>query len=273
MKRISFERLGLLGSSPAMKTLQEQVVLAAPHWDTVLLFGERGTGKELLARAIHRLGPTRGSAPILVDCAAIHPSTAESELFGHERGAFTGAVHKRIGLFEQAHEGSIFLDEISTLPLDVQGRFLRFLEEGTLRRVGSNKPIQIRTRIIAASNRDLAIQAREGLFLADLYDRLNVLRLSPPPLRKRGDDVPLLLNHYLHDETHTKTKQTNRIHPEAMQFLMEYHWPGNIRELRNLCRRINVFHPTGNVTRSQIEPLLDAGLDEEKASASIPICA
>lgn len=238
---------GLLGTSSVMQQLGEWVYTAAPHWDTILITGERGTGKELLAKAIHRLGPTRGAEPVIVDCAALHPTTIEAALFGHERGAFTGAVQRKMGFLEAAHEGTVFLDEIGALPIDIQGRFLRFLEERTLSRIGSNTPIHIRTRIISATNRDIALDAEKGTFLPDLYDRLCVLQIHTPPLRSRHGDIPLLL-HYFLGEAHFK-----RLTQETVAYLDRYPFPGNVRELRNLCRRLIVFHPTGVIDREDIQ--------------------
>lgn len=261
MKPPPFSRLGILGESPATRNLLERVQQAAPHWDAILLIGERGTGKELLARAIHQLGPSRNQRLVTVDCAALHPATIESALFGHERGAFTGAVRQHIGLFEQAHEGALFLDEISHLPLDIQGRFLRFLEEGTMRRIGAKETRKIRTRVIAASNRDLAHEAAQGRFLPDLHDRLNVLRLPLPPLRMRTEDILLLTRHYLGDDF-------ARIDGSGREFIENYHWPGNIRELRNLCRRIVVFAPQGIIDKIRVESLIDKPLRETRADST-----
>lgn len=234
-----------------MVKLGEWVCQAAPHWDTILITGERGTGKELLARAIHQLGPTRGAEPVVVDCAALHPATIESALFGHERGAFTGATRQRTGYLELAHERSLFLDEISFLPRDLQGRFLRFLEQRTLTRVGATRPVQVRTRVIAATNRNLMDEAREGRFLPDLADRLGVLRVRVPSLRERGDDIWLLTSHFVGKEP------ASLFTPDAMEYLRSYPFPGNVRELRNLCRRILIFHPTGRIEKDDLSTWLD----------------
>lgn len=245
--KLDLRKFNIIGKSQVMKELAQHLLYAAPHWDTVLVTGERGTGKELLARALHLLGPTRGNQPVIVDCAALHPATAESALFGHERGAFTGATRRHIGFFETAQEGTVFLDEISALPLDIQGRLLRFLEQRTIVRVGSTEPITIRTRIIAASNRDLKQDVYAGRLLGDLYDRMNILRIEAPPLRERGRDAIHLYRHFM------KMEKSDHLPEETERFLMSYHFPGNVRELKNLCRRLSVFHPQSEITSELIE--------------------
>lgn len=263
MKR-PFFRHGLIGESDAMRALEEHVKLAAPTWETILLNGERGTGKERLAAAIHKLGPTRNGSLVTIDCAALHAATAESVLFGHERGAFTGAVNRRIGLLELGHQGSVFLDEIGLLPLELQGRLLRFLEERTVQRLGALKPSTIRTRIIAAANRDLARDAAEGRMLPDLYDRLNVIPLRVPPLRDRGNDILLLIEQFDRDVF-------NRLDDGARQALLDHSWPGNVREAASLCKRLRVFHPEGMIDSSAIArwlALAPAALTEREIARS-----
>lgn len=261
MKPLPFKRFSIIGDSPAMKALEERTQTAAACGETVLLTGERGVGKELIAKALHRLSPYKGGPFITVDCAAMHTATAESALFGHERGAFTGAVHRHIGLFEQANQGSAFLDEIALLPLEMQGRFLRFLEERTIQRIGSTKPLQIRTRIIAAANRDFIVEQQAGRFLPDLFDRLNVIRLHVPPLCERGEDVILLFHYFLRTSD-------GRLTAEGRRFLLGSRWPGNVRELRNLCKRIAVFYPEG-----PIDPVvLQSFSDENKEIQTYSSC-
>lgn len=259
MKR-DLSRFGIIGASLAMHELYEWIYAAAPHWDTILITGERGTGKELLAKAIHRLGPTRGREPVIVDCAALHPATVEAALFGHERGAFTGAVKKKIGFLESAHDGAVFLDEIGALPLETQGRLLRFLEERTITRIGSSVPIHIRARIIAATNRDILRDSYEGLFLSDLYDRLSVLHVQIPPLRDRRGDVLLLLQHFLGKD------HFSRLTNDALQVMEEYSFPGNVRELRNICRRLVVFHPQDRIEKRHLLSLMPQRTTAEKPS-------
>lgn len=248
-QRIYWKTLGLLGESPAMKRLKENIEKAAPHTDTVLIQGERGTGKESVARALHRLGPYRGNGMALCDCAALAPSTMESQLYGHERGAFTGAVKQHQGIFEQAHQTSLFLDEVATLAPETQSRFLRFLEERSLRRVGGYREIRIETRIIAASNQPLARAVEAGRFLPDLFDRLNVLPIEVPPLRDRLEDLPLLVEHFW-------PGARERFTPDAWQALQAYPWPGNVRELRNLCRRLLVFAYDEPIHADQLDRFL-----------------
>lgn len=234
-----------------MQKLEQTVQRVAPLHDPVFITGERGTGKELLAKALHLLGPTRGGSMVIVDCASLPQTTVESILFGHERGSFTGATRQHIGFLEAAHEGTLFLDEISHLPLEVQRCFLRFLQEGTITRIGANRPKQIRTRIIAASNRPIQNELKQGTFLPDLYDRLNVFPLRLPPLRARENDIHSLMQCFM-GKTHFQ-----RVLPEGLQVVLNYPFPGNVRELQHLCRRLVVFHPTGTITKEMIETNLD----------------
>ena len=250
MENLNLSNFHWIGKSRIIQELEEQVCITAPHWDTVLITGERGSGKELLARAIHNFGPAKRGNLVVVDCASLHGATLESALFGHEKGAFTGAYCKHIGLLESANGGSVFLDEVSSLPLSAQTRFLRFLEEKTMTRVGGKDSLQIHTRVIAASNRNMIQDVENGLFLPDLYDRLNILRIHVPPLREREGDVFLLFDYFM------GKAQSYRLTDDAKRFLLSYQFPGNIRELKNLCRRLAVYYPEGKIGECDIKKVL-----------------
>jgi DNA-binding NtrC family response regulator len=222
----------IVAESPPMKEILEIVRQVAPTRASVLLLGESGTGKELLARAIHQLSP-RSSHPIVaVHCAALAPTLLESELFGHEKGAFTGAHERRIGRFEQAQGGTLFLDEIGEIDQAIQVKLLRFLGERTFERVGSNKTLTADVRLIAATNRDLAEQVKQGKFREDLYFRLSVMEITLPPLRQRHEDIPLLAKSFLREFSAENNKNVNDFTPDALEALMNHPWPGNVRELR-----------------------------------------
>jgi two-component system response regulator AtoC len=230
---------GLIGTGPAMAAVFAVIEkLARSPSTTVLIMGESGTGKELVARAIHTAsgGPERPF--VAVNCTAMPETLLESELFGHERGSFTDARDRKIGLFEVANGGTIFLDEIADMDLRVQGKLLRALEERSIRRVGGTRPIRVNVRVIAATNKNLEEMVRRGLFRADLYYRLCVVPIHLPPLRERREDIPLLAQQFVQEFNRQFGKQIEGFTPRAMQVLMEYHWPGNIRELRNVIERI-----------------------------------
>ena len=229
------KRFGLesfVGDSPAMEHVLETIRQVAPSRATVLITGESGTGKELAAHAIHQLSPRRRGPFVAVHCAALSPQLLESELFGHEKGAFTGAAERRIGRFEQAAGGTLFLDEIGEIDAATQVKILRVLGERVFERVGGNKPIAADVRLVAATNRDLAAMAAEGKFREDLYFRLNVVQLHLPPLRERPEDVPLLAVHVLREAARENEKPFRELTSEAMKCLAAYDWPGNVRELR-----------------------------------------
>jgi len=233
----------LVGESPAMKEVFDIVRQVAPTRATVLLLGESGTGKEVLARAIHQLSPRARMPMVIVHCAALAPTLLESELFGHEKGAFTGAHERRIGRFEQAHGGTLFLDEIGEIDATLQIKLLRFLGERTFERVGSNKTLTADVRLIAATNKDLARMVREGKFREDLYFRLRVVEIKLPPLRERREDIPLLAHRFLREFAAENQKPVRDFTMDAMEALLKYSWPGNVRELRTaiehavvLCR-------------------------------------
>ena len=230
-----------MGHSPALRRVLKEIETVASTDSTVLIHGETGTGKELVARAIHNAS-RRGSNPFVkLNCAAIPPELLQSELFGHERGAFTGAISRRIGRFELANQGTIFLDEIGDLPLELQPKLLRVLQEREFERVGSNQPIHVDVRVLAATNRDLRMAVAAGAFRLDLFYRLNVVPIEVPPLRERLDDIPILVEHLVERYANKVGKRIGTIEKQTMQLLQAYHWPGNIRELQNIIERAVVL--------------------------------
>ncbi len=238
----------IVGSSPALKTVLSSIVKVAPTGSTVLITGETGTGKELIARAIHKGSQRAGQAFITVNCAAIPPSLIASELFGHEKGAFTGALQRRQGRFELAHSGTIFLDEIGELPAETQIALLRVLQERQFERVGSSRVIATDVRIIAATNRDLAAAIASGTFRADLFYRLNVFPIDVPPLRQRKEDIPMLVEYFVKRYADKARKQIRKIDKDTLKLCQSYRWPGNIRELQNIIER-SVILSTGDTFR------------------------
>jgi transcriptional regulator with GAF, ATPase, and Fis domain len=227
----------IIGQSPALTAVLDNVCRVAPTDASVLISGETGTGKELIARAIHSASKRKDKPLIKVNCAALPTGLVESELFGHEKGAFTGALGKRVGRFELAHGGTIFLDEVGEIPLEVQAKLLRVLQERECERVGGSSPLAVDVRVIAASNRDLLKAVRDRTFREDLYYRLNVFPLALPPLRQRTEDIPLLA-HFFADQFMTRIgKRLRGISRPTMQRLLAYPWPGNVRELENILER------------------------------------
>jgi len=237
----------IVGSSPALKTVLSSIVKVAPTDSTVLITGETGTGKELIARAIHRASPRAGQAFITVNCASIPSSLIASELFGHEKGAFTGALQRRQGRFELAHSGTIFLDEIGELPAETQIALLRVLQERQFERVGGSRVISTDVRIIAATNRDLAAAIASGTFRADLFYRLNVFPIHMPPLRSRREDIPMLLEYFVKRYAEKAGKRISKIDKNTLKLCQSYAWPGNIRELQNIIERSVIL--TGDTFR------------------------
>src|SRR3989475_1186656 len=227
----------IVGSSPALKTVVASIVKVAPTDSTVLITGETGTGKELIARAIHKRSHRSGHAFIGVNCASIPSSLIASELFGHEKGAFTGALQQRRGRFELAHSGSIFLDEIGDLPAETQIALLRVLQERQFERVGGNRLIPADVRVIAATNRDLSTAITAGTFRADLFYRLNVFPIHVPPLRQRKEDIPMLVEYFVQRYAEKAKKEISKIDKNTLKLCQSYHWPGNIRELQNIIER------------------------------------
>lgn len=239
-KRYGFE--SILGRSASMERLFEKMRQVAPTRSSVLVVGESGTGKELVAKALHRASPRRKERFLAINCGAIPSDILESELFGHERGAFTGAVARKTGKFELAHRGTLFLDEISELYPELQVKLLRVLEERQIMRVGGNELLDVDFRLLAATNRDLEKEVEEGRFREDLYYRLKVVTLEIPPLRERGSDIALLAQHYLDHFCGEHGKPATRFTPAALELLARQPWPGNVRELRNVIESVVIFH-------------------------------
>jgi formate hydrogenlyase transcriptional activator len=227
----------IIGESTVLKRILKQVETVAPTDSTVLIQGETGTGKELIARAIHSLSKRGERTFVKMNCAAIPTGLLESELFGHERGAFTGAIAQKVGRFELAHGGTLFLDEVGDVPLELQSKLLRVLQEQEFERLGSNRTIRVDVRLVAATNRDLAQMVTDKQFRSDLYYRLNVFPITAPPLRERPEDIPLLVRYFAQKYARLMNKRIETIPAEAMTALAKYHWPGNIRELENLIER------------------------------------
>ena len=231
----------IVGSNPIMKQIVDQAERVAYSSVSVLITGETGTGKEVLASAIHQMGPRANKPFMAINCAAIQPTVLESELFGYEAGAFTSAEKRKHGLMEIADEGILFLDEISTMPLDMQAKLLRAIEEKAFRRVGGTSLVKVDVQIIAASNRDLLKLQQDGKFREDLYYRLKVVNLNLPPLRDRKEDIPELVGLFIKMNNQRMGKNIEGINPRAMQALINYDWPGNIRELKNVVERASLF--------------------------------
>jgi formate hydrogenlyase transcriptional activator len=244
----------IIGASPAFKEVLRQVEIVAPTDATVLLQGETGVGKERFARAVHQLSARRDRPFVTVNCAAIPTGLLESELFGHERGAFTGALAQKLGRFELAHRGTLFLDEIGDLPLELQPKLLRVIQEKEFERVGSARTQHVDVRLVAATHCDLAQLVEAGQFRADLYYRLNVFPMTIPPLRHRPEDISLLVRHFVHDYAQRLHKRIDLIPAEAMAALTHYHWPGNVRELQNVIERAVILSP-GSVLRLALDEL------------------
>ncbi len=256
---------GIIGSSPAMQDVYRLTRRVARSNASVLLLGETGTGKEMIATAIHRLSD-RGSGPFVkVNCGALSESLLESELFGHVRGSFTGAINNRTGRFEAAHTGTIFLDEINSTTLHLQIKLLRVLQEREFERVGDTQTVRVDTRVIAASNRDLMQEVEEARFREDLYWRLNVVPIDIPPLRDRREDVAELVAHFLNYYSELNERFVVHIQREAMEALQDHHWPGNVRELQNYVERAVVMAETDELTIDLLPPSV-TGSEKPKGS-------
>lgn len=243
---------GIIGNSSIMMDLLAEARQVADSRTTVLITGESGTGKELLAAAIHRLSPRRNKPFIAVHCAALNENLLESELFGHEKGAFTGAFEQQLGRFERADGGTLFLDEIGEIPPSTQIKLLRVLSTRTIERVGGDKPIEIDVRLLTATNRNLKAMTESGSFREDLYYRLNVVNLKLPPLRERREDIPLLLTYYVKRLATENEKKVDGFTPEAVKVLTSHNWPGNIRELRNCVERMVVLARGSSLTLNDV---------------------
>ena len=241
--RIEHNFEDIVGRSDALRRVLKQVETVAPTGSTVLICGETGTGKELIARALHDLSPRRARTFVKLNCAAIPTGLLESELFGHEKGAFTGAISQKVGRFELAHQGTLFLDEVGDIPPELQPKLLRVLQEQEFERLGSTKTIRVDVRLVAATNRDLAAMVADGHFRSDLYYRLNVFPLVLPPLRQRRDDIPPLVRHFTQRFARRMGRRIEAIPSAVMEALVRYPWPGNIRELQNVIERAVILSP------------------------------
>src|SRR5882757_7541529 len=259
------QRTGILGESAAIQEVLVKIEQMAPVTSTVLIEGESGTGKELVARAIHDLSPRHGKAFIAVNCAALPETLLESELFGHEKGAFTGAAERRLGRFELANGGTIFLDEVGEMPPPTQVKLLRVLEDRSFFRVGGTQPINVDVRVIAASNRSLKEAVALGTFRDDLFYRLNVLSVYLPPLRERRSDIPLLVRTFIAEFAKQHDRNFRGITPDAQQILVDADWPGNVRQLKNLIESMVVLAPEGEIRSRDIPP------DIREGSRGLPV--
>jgi formate hydrogenlyase transcriptional activator len=257
--RSEFNFEEIVGESTVLKRALAQVELAAPAGTTVLLLGETGTGKELFARAIHNLSPRRDRTFVKINCAAIPSGLLESELFGHEKGAFTGAISQKVGRFELADRGTLFLDEVGDLPLELQPKLLRVLQEQEFERLGGTRTTRVDVRVVAATNSDLSKLVAERAFRSDLYYRLNVFPIQIPALRERPEDIPLLVRYFVQKFSRSLNKEVEYIPADAMDALSNYSWPGNIRELENLLERAVILSP-GKELRVPLSELKSATL-------------
>jgi DNA-binding NtrC family response regulator len=242
----------IVGKSKVMEDVFKIVRQIADSKSTVLIMGESGTGKELISRAIHYNSNRRNYPFVTINCAAIPETLIESELFGHEKGAFTNAIEKKLGRFEVAHEGTLFLDEIGELSLATQAKILRFLEEKEFNRVGGSKTIKVDVRLITATNKELTQLLKKGSFREDLYYRINVVPIIIPPLRERKEDIPLLIDHFIRKFNEENNKNVKGVSKEALELMMNYEWPGNVRELENLVERVIALTPNEDIQPNEL---------------------
>jgi two-component system nitrogen regulation response regulator NtrX len=258
----------MIGTSPLIRTLGEQIRMAAPSNASVLITGENGTGKELVARSIHWFSRRADKPFVEVNCAAIPEELIESELFGHERGAFTGATAQKKGRFDLADGGTIFLDEIGDMTLKTQARVLRILQERKFERVGGTRTVEVDVRVVAATNKVLEDEIRAGRFREDLFYRLNVVPFTVPPLRERRDDIPLLAAHFLGMFDPRAAGEGKMLAPEALELMKRYDWPGNVRELKNIIERLVIMVPGTTITAAHLPDYIAAGDDHREGSGS-----
>ena len=261
----------LLGTSPAMQDIYRLIEMAAPTMAPVLVSGETGTGKELVARTIHERSPRARQPFVAVNCSAIPDTLLESELFGHEKGAFTGAVERRSGLFELADTGTIFLDEITEMSGALQAKYLRTLQDGTLRRLGGKAELQVDVRVVAATNKDPLQAVQDGRFREDLYYRLNVLPIAMPPLRHRAEDIPLLVDAFVHEFNTRYERAVAGVDDDTLALLLQHHWPGNVRELRNTIERAVVSCEGGVITPRHLPQAPAAAAQTAGDSVVVPL--
>jgi len=260
----------LTGNSEGIRELKETISIIAPTNAWVLILGENGTGKELVARSLHRQSRRANKPFVEVNCAAIPDDLIESELFGHEKGAFTGATQQKRGKFDQAHEGTIFLDEVADMSLKAQAKILRILQEKKFERVGGNRMIEVDVRVIAATNKDLEREMEAGRFRQDLFYRLNVIPLRVPPLRERKEDIPLLVDRFLREFAEKEGEPVKTMTPDALEILMQHDWPGNVRELKNLIERLAILVPSPVIDAQDI-PSFSITPNETDSSVTLDV--
>jgi len=252
----------LVGVGPVMRRVKDLIRRVAALTTTVLIQGETGTGKELVARAIHFNSPRKDKPFVAVNCANLSANLLESELFGHEKGAFTGADSRKLGKFELASSGTLFLDEVAEIPLELQAKLLRALQEQEIERVGGTKPVRVDVRLVSATNKNLSQLVEEGFFRKDLFYRLNVFPLKLPPLRERKEEIPILVKHFLDEVAATQGRGSIEVSEEAMSWLKEQKWPGNIRELRNLLERAAIICSDGKIQLQDLESPLEPSFED-----------